>query len=191
MKTYKQLLESYNVPLVVIDVQPEYHFVCKTITPDVVSLINKHSKVKIFYVGIENSGIGQDSKNDVIDYYLDYGLDENRIRSLSFHEKGYGFFRSWMPVVDKHFIIKVLREMFIRRIYDSRDFIGLKEFLGKEYKDWMDDDPLIIPDINIRDLKEYNNCYICGGGRSECLEELTILFNTFNIKYTIIKRLTY
>jgi len=188
MLKYK-LFESYNVPLVVIDVQPEYHKFCKNITSKVVDLINNHKRVKVFYVGQD---LSNDSEMDVIQYYLEYGLEENEIDKISFTNKLYGFFRSWMDLgADKSIIIKVLREMYQRRIYDSRDFDDLEEFIGNDYESWMEDDALFIPDININDLRSYNNCYIVGGGRSECLEELTILFNVFNIRYTIIKSLTY
>lgn len=195
LKSYKEYLtESFNVPLVVVDVQPFYHKYCKHIVKNVVDLINKHKRVKIFYNGED---LGFESKEEIIEYYLENGLDYEEIFKLNFTEKNYGFFRSWM---DNNYpismIITVIREMVMQREYDSRD-LNLKELLKDYNLDesdfiFFEGDPINIPDINIAEMKsKFNNCYIVGGGRNECLKEVEILFNAFNIHYRIIKELTY
>jgi hypothetical protein len=53
------------------------------------------------------------------------------------------------------------------------------------------DDPLIVGWVAMDQLKRYNNCYLIGGGRQECLKEVALLMNAFNIKYKMIDDLIY
>ena len=188
---FKEFAEGYGVPLVVVDIQPAYNNYCRRIVPRLFNFINKHKgNIIAFYNGEE---LGMDSKNDVMNYYYENGVEEEKLNDINFTEKTYGFFRTWMDQgVDLNIIIKVLRYLVVNRLRDTRDIENLKEFLGMNYEDWMQHDPMFLPDINISQLKvNFNNCYLCGGGQHECLKEIQILLSVFNIKYTLVRDFIY
>jgi hypothetical protein len=88
-------------------------------------------------------------------------------------------------------IIKTIRYMIMKRINDSRD-------LGEEELQFITNgediplhDPLFIPSIPLNVLKQFSGAFLCGGGKSECLKEVTLLMNALNIKYTIVSEFTY
>ncbi|MFW6046282.1 MAG: hypothetical protein ACOCP4_00565 [Candidatus Woesearchaeota archaeon] len=54
-----------------------------------------------------------------------------------------------------------------------------------------DSDMISIPDIPLNILKKFSKSYLVGGGRDECLEEIQILMNAFNIKYTTVRKYIY
>lgn len=194
MKLNAILKESTNTPLIIVDVQPEYDSGAKIVMRNgLVEFVNKHNgPILLFFNGEE---VSNDNKDTVLEYWLDYGLDEDRIDDIRWHEKTYGFFRSWMDSdVDVSKIIKVLRLMYQKKVYDSRELDEeiLSNLVGDDFYDnFLNDDPLIIPEISIKELREYNNGYICGGGKHECLREITILMNAFNIKYKMLNRFIY
>ena len=55
----------------------------------------------------------------------------------------------------------------------------------------MGDDPLIVNWVSVGQLRKFNGAYIMGGGRNECLREVELLMNAFNIKYKRIDSLVY
>ena len=55
----------------------------------------------------------------------------------------------------------------------------------------MNDDPMIVGWTSVAQLKRFNGAYIVGGGRNECLREIELLMNAFNIKYKRIDSLVY
>ena len=65
------------------------------------------------------------------------------------------------------------------------------KFVGKDFSACMISDPLIVGWTSIAQLKKYNGAYIMGGGRNECLREVELLMNAFNIKYKRINQLIY
>ena len=44
---------------------------------------------------------------------------------------------------------------------------------------------------SVGQLRKFNKAYIMGGGRNECLREVELLMNAFNIKYKRIDSLVY
>ncbi len=44
---------------------------------------------------------------------------------------------------------------------------------------------------SIGQLKEFSGAYIMGGYRTECLAEVQLLMNAFNIKYTQIQKFIF
>lgn len=44
---------------------------------------------------------------------------------------------------------------------------------------------------SVAQLKRFNGAYLVGGGRNECLREVELLMNAFNIKYKRIDSLVY
>jgi hypothetical protein len=55
----------------------------------------------------------------------------------------------------------------------------------------MADDPIIVEWTSVAQLKRFQGAYIMGGGRNECLREVELLMNAFNIGYKRIDRLVY
>jgi len=119
-------------------------------------------------------------------HYLEYGLDEELTHLFTFKEKSYAWLRPWMDQgVSDNLIILVVRYLVMNHLTDSRDIEEdvLKEILGEDWGEWMEDDSIHIPDIHIGDLKALSGSLIGGGGKSECLRELELFMNAFNIKY--------
>lgn len=114
-------------------------------------------------------------------------------------DKGYGFFRSYMDSdVEPRLIIKLIRYMYQKNVYDSREIVWPS--FSKRTPDEselmhlvqeFEDDLFIINWTSISQLKRFNGAYIVGGGRNECLREVELLMNAFNIKYKRIDRLVY
>lgn len=95
--------------------------------------------------------------------------------------------------IDEATIQKVVRYMVMNRIDDSRDIPEeiLNNFLGGSNHQ-LESDPIYIPDfITISNLRKWKGSYLVGGGAYECLKEMQILLNTFNISYTLVKEFIY
>ena len=55
----------------------------------------------------------------------------------------------------------------------------------------MGDDPMSVGWTSVAQLKRFNGAYLVGGARDQCLREVEILMNAFNIKYKRIDSLVY
>jgi len=117
-------------------------------------------------------------------------------------DKGYGYLRAWMDSgVPDNLIIKTIREMYQQKVSDSRmlfdgegsqDYVEqMNEFLGTDEYESLYDDNMSIEWTSVAQLKQFNGAYIVGGGRNECLREVELLMNSFNIKYKRIDSLVY
>jgi hypothetical protein len=197
MKFKQFFLETNNTPLIVIDVQPLYgKNGCDAIAGDLMSYINgKSGTVLYFYNGPD---IGGDELSEVQEYVLDHGLAYDKLEEIQFREKYYAFFRSWMDQgMSRKHLIKAIRYLVINKITDSRDVSeeDWQTLFGDDFDEVehlvMNDDAINIPEINVAELKRYNNCYLCGGGEEECLSEFRLLLEAFNIKYRILRRFVY
>jgi hypothetical protein len=89
--------------------------------------------------------------------------------------------------------------MVMNRKNDSRDVteeewekvFGDDWFKNTDISKIVTDDSINLPEISIAELKRYNGCYLCGGGRDECLAEFRLLMDAFNIKYKLVDRFIY
>ncbi len=185
MKIRELILESTNTNILVVDVQPAYHAYAKRIIYPLFSFLNKQQNN--IYALFNANGLTDDTLQDVQWYYMENGVEEETVNRIQFIEKDYGFFRAWMDNgVPNSIIIKTIRIMVQSRINDSRD-LNLEEILDDnemKYMDKVEYDPLFIPDfMPISILKQISPFYMCGGGRNECLREIEILCNAFNIRY--------
>ncbi len=63
--------------------------------------------------------------------------------------------------------------------------------MGTDYDENVLSDPLITNWINIAQLKNFSGAYLMGGGKNECLREVELMMNAFNIKYKRINNLVY
>lgn len=209
MKRFNEwLLEGRSYPCIVVDVQPEYcpmSDVCEKI----ISFVNKQTGPVLMFVNAEDSGLTSDTIDSIKLYWEeivtelsgDYE-DESPVNWDRFEivDKGYGYFRSWMDSgMDSRIIIATIRELYSQRKSDSRDLVfpdDVKEMtmIQSEIQDAieeMGDDPLIVNWISVGQLRKFNGAYIMGGGRDECLREVELLMNAFNIKYKRIDSLVY
>ncbi len=198
-------------PVVCVDVQPAYaSYIDNGYTESVAKFLSETRGPIMMYVNADETGITEDNiQNDVIPFWYEAfenigkEFDPNR---MEWFDKGYGYLRSWMDSgVDRRIIIQTVREMYKQKVYDSRDLFNedpdklnefVRSFTGRMYHDIpvpsiITDDSISVGWAAIDQLKRYNNCYIIGGGRDECLAELAILMNAFNIKYTMINDLIY
>ena len=50
---------------------------------------------------------------------------------------------------------------------------------------------IYLPDISIADLKTLSGSLLGGGGQHECLKEMQLLMNAFNIKYKLVQDWIY
>jgi hypothetical protein len=141
--------------------------------------------------------------NDELDDYVENTLcpviDWNRFTIV---DKGYGYIRSAMDQgVPPAVIIKIIREMYKQKVNDSSLLFGGKDnseytsqiiqLVGYNYADIFISEPIFTEWTSIAQLKRFSNAYIVGGARNECLREVEILMNAFNIKYKRIDSLVY
>lgn len=189
-----ELVERVGSNVLVIDVQPAYGHHCNKIASKVCNLLNhQQGKIVIMYNNEELSG---DTLEDIYQYYIDYGLDPELIEDgkIKFIEKEYAFFRGWMDNgIDDSIIIKVVRAMVTKRINDSRD-LDLSEILPENEFEQVDDlgDAIYMPywaDLNF--LRGLSPFLMMGGGRKECLREIELICNAFNIRYKRVNSLVY
>ena len=197
LKFKEFLLESgsTNVPLIVVDMQPAYNSYCTKIlnNPKFVDLLRTQKRILWFFNGED---LGMDSQNDVVDWLIENDIDEDIINKIEFKEKVYGYFRSWMDSgVSDRVILKVIRLLVMNHENDVRDLDIdlLQQELGDDFDEIENliDDAIYLPDIAIKELRSYSGAYIVGGSKSECLREIELLMNAFNIRYKEIKEFIY
>lgn len=216
-----QLTEGKNHPVICVDVQPEYSGMNdgdeNAVFPEIINFVNNQTGPVLMFVNAEDQGLTGDTVAGVKEYWDDticpeddrYSYDEEtdeyvenpncpRINWNRFTvvDKGYGYFRSWMDAgISPAVIIRVIRAMYQLKINDSREFedskIDLEQLVGSEWDAWMWHDPIIVNWTSVAQLKRFNGAYIVGGGRDECLREVELLMNAFNIKYKRIDSLVY
>jgi hypothetical protein len=186
-----ELFERINTNLLVVDIQPAYDKWCRRITPQICQLLNRQIGKKV--VLFNGDELTNDRQADVIDYYLENGLNDDV--EIDYIEKEYGFFRSWMDDgIDDHTILKTIRAMVMQRKNDSRD-LDLSVILDKDEFAEINDSwtgPIFLPDyVDINMLRKLSPFYMCGGGRNECLREIELACNAFNIRYKRLQNLIY
>ena len=190
------LLENVEVPIIIIDVQPSYDNYCSHVWRNLAPLINNYGgKIIAFFNGPE---LSMESEDEVKMYFYENGVDEEKLHSIDFRPKAYAFFRGWMDQgMDSDDISIVVRYMLRNKINDSRDIDETQwpMIFGDSWKNVQDivesSDNIYMPDIDIDDLKRIKNCFLCGGGRNECLEEIRILLDACDIPYKLRNELIY
>ena len=195
----QNVTESSNTNILVVDVQPAYDAWSGAVVEGVANLLNR-SRSGI-YVLYNAEGQTNDNYVDVINYMMEAGLQEEVADRINYFSKEYGFFRPWMDQgVPDRIIIKTVRAMVQRRVNDSR-MLDINAVLTPEeqqefqshfkYSSW-EYEGIYMPDfMPISILKQISPFYLCGGGRRECLREIELLCNAFNIKYRRIDNLIY
>jgi hypothetical protein len=209
MRAYELLNEkaSRGRPIVCVDVQPAYSGIMDGAEDETfeaaIQFVNDSRAPCLMFVNAEQEGLTSDTVVDVKMYWEDSGFDPDNWNRVEVFDKGYGYLRAWMDIgIEDGHIVRVIREMYSQKINDSRDLFGgdedkIEEFLKPVARSintepqYLVDDPLIVGWVAMDQLKRYNNCYLIGGGRQECLKEVALLMNAFNIKYKMIDDLIY
>ena len=204
-----QIIEGLSHPVICVDAQPAYAPYAKGKIPKIIEFVNRQTGPVLMFVNAERDGLTDDTVQDIITYWdevvlgpdFDYNSDDppNKINWSRFtiDDKGYGWFRSYMDYqVDHSVIIKLIRYLYTHKYHDVREIIWPEtltpeEKILKENVDIMHDEPFSINWTSVAQLKKFNGAYIVGGGRDECLREVELLMNAFNIKYKRIDSLVY
>ncbi len=209
MRANEFLAERSRItPTVVVDIQPAY---APYINFDLQKmgnfLVNQHGPILMF-VNADVTGMTDDNiEYDIVPWWDEevIGLDEDDEPNYDFwnnvtiNDKGYGHFRAWMDSgVSDAAIIKVIRLLYQNNLNDARELFG-----GEDADDYsinlealgipeeFHEDGLTVEWTSVAQLKKFSGCYIMGGGRNECLREVELLMNAFNIKYKRIEEFIY
>ncbi len=195
------IIEARRGSVILVDFQPDYAplhnqdgLMYYNPLHKAIEYINKYQPdVTIFFNGSE-AGMNDDV-HSVAEHYIDHGLEEELLYDVNFKEKTYGFFRTWMDQgIDRGIIISVIRHMVVNRMTDSRE-IDMETFVklvGEDDAEELYDDGIYFPqEISISDLKSLSGSLLGGGYRSECLSEIQLLMNAFNIKYKLVDEWIY
>lgn len=201
------VMEGKNHPVIVVDVQPAYYNggTRKTID-NIIQFVAEQKGPILMFVNAEQDGLTDDTVQDVKMWWDEntsewdeeneeeiLKMDWDRVEIV---DKGYGWFRPYMDSgVDNATMIRLIRYMYQNNINDARDLSDeeFEELLGGEYGSYphLREEAFSIKWTSVAQLREFNGAYIVGGGRDECLREVELLMNAFNIKYKRIDRLVY
>lgn len=188
--------------------------------PQIINFVNNQTGPVLMFVNAEDQGMTGDTVQGVVEYWNDtvcpeeerYSYDEetdeytenpncptinwNRFQIV---DKGYGYLRAWMDYgIEPAVIIATIREMYAQKVNDTRDLQfppfnqrTTTQSLIMGAIEEMNDDPMTVGWTSIAQLKRFSGSYLVGGGRDECLREVELLMNAFNIKYKRIDSLVY
>jgi hypothetical protein len=219
MRANEFLTEGKNYPVIVVDVQPEYSGINdgaeSSVFPEIIKFVCNQTGPVLFFVNAEDQGLSGDTMLDVQHYWddtmieLGYGKaeeegeDENGEyyytekespidwRRFELVDKGYGFFRAYMDQgVPDATMIKMIRYLYQNKLNDARD-LDYDDYVAIMGSDKLIDENFSINWTSVAQLKRFNGAYIVGGGRNECLREVELLMNAFNIRYRRIDSLVY
>lgn len=196
---------SRGRPIVCVDVQPAYTFCDESAArfTDIIRFVNDSRAPCLMFVNAEDQGLTGDTIEDIKMYWEDSGFEPENWGRVEINDKGYGYLRAWMDIgIEDKYIISVIREMYKQDVSDFRMLFDSDEGRILEYlqpvadsintePNTLLDDPLSVGWTAMDQLKRYNNCYLIGGSRNECLKEVALLMNAFNIKYKMINELIY
>lgn len=211
MRAREFITESSNTNLLIIDVQPEYQEHSNRILSGIQQLVEKsHGKIVIVF----NNFGGGDSADDVYNYIAGHDSDydgyeydeaqdeyipvdsttlETKLQNADYVQKEYGFLRGYMDTgVEDKVIIEILRAMYQQRVNDSRNLD--QNSLSENARDVFENNS---ESISIQDwvpvslLRSLRPFYMMGGGRNECLREIELICNAFNIRYKRLDSLIY
>lgn len=206
MKLHDIVNESiYSRPLVVVDVQPTYEPYFNFSVDELALFISKHSGPILMYVNADETGMTDDNvEHDIFPWWGEIfernGLDffsEQGIDKMSFVDKGFGYLRPLMDEgIEESSIIAVIREMYNQKVSDSRELYDgdldlIAENFGGRVSEILTHDVISVNWLSLSQLKSHSPFYICGGAKNECLAEVLLMCNAFNIKYKIIEKFIY
>lgn len=200
-----ELMERTQRGLIVVDVQPAYQNVFD-FQYELAEFMHQHTGPILMFVNADDQGLTEDTKQEIhwwwYEVFENVGLDFDEVLPrIEYYDKGYGYMRSWMDsgIADRN-IIRTIRKLYLEGVNDTRQLFEYEDDPAEELEKFVNDpgwdyyladDPLTTEWLSIAQLKRFNRSYICGGGRNECLKEVQLMMNAFNIKYTEIEKFIY
>ena len=186
--------------LIVVDIQPEYMDGI-TFLSSFIKFLNLHfdefNSVTFLYNGYDT--LGMINEGDYMLWWIENGLDEEKVYDIEFYDKGHAFFRYCIDSsIDDEVTTNLVRMMIEKGINDSRDLDESfwDEFIERygdgDVRELLEfaDDCINIPDL-MDFLGRYNNIVLVGGGINECLKEVEIALNALEKPYTTIPKYLY
>lgn len=203
MRIQEIITEGRAHPVIVVDVQPEYSGMNdgdeNSVFTDIINFVNQQTGPVLMFVNAEDQGLSGDTIQSIKEYWDDSGFAPENWRRVQIADKGYGYLRSWMDHgIEPAVIIATIRELYQQRKSDSRalQFPPFNKrtpqqslIMGAMQE--MKDDPISVNWTSIAQLKRFTGAYIVGGARDQCLREVELLMNAFNIRYKRIDSLVY
>ena len=203
MRIQEIITEGRAHSVIVVDVQPEYSGMNdgdeNSVFTDIINFVNQQTGPVLMFVNAEDQGLSGDTIQSIKEYWDDSGFAPENWRRVQIADKGYGYLRSWMDHgIEPAVIIATIRELYQQRESDSRalQFPPFNKrtpqqslIMGAMQE--MEDDPISVSWTSIAQLKRFTGAYIVGGARDQCLREVELLMNAFNIRYKRIDSLVY
>lgn len=221
MRIREIISEGLSHPIIVVDVQPEYNGGPGPANPKFIKImqfVQKQTGPVLFFVNAEDQGLsgdtvqsvqqfwdealgteGEESEDEEGNYYYNEPKSPIDWSRFTVVDKGFGYFRSWMDHgISPKIIIATIREMYAQKVSDTRDLefpesnqLTAAQRLIQDAVAEMNGDAMSVGWASVAQLKRFNGAYLVGGGRDECLREVELLMNAFNIKYKKIEDLIY
>lgn len=194
-------------PLIIVDVQPQYlNTGLDDYIDDIINHIEKAAKsnrpIVAFYNSEEFSG---DTADESRFFFIEQGLSEKSWGKIMFVEKSYGFLRNWMDEgIKDETIIEAVKIMKEDKVYDSRQFTqehwdrinkvnGSSLFFEDDKENFTESYIVHMPDFEVKILNAFKGMEVemLGGGRYECLEEMKLFCDGYDIKPQVNEELSY
>lgn len=204
MKISEIIYEGKSMPCIVVDVQPEYSGINDgnedPVFEKIIQFVNNQTGPVLMFVNADRDGFTNDTIPHIKQYWEDSGFDPINWSRVIINDKGYGYLRSWMDYpVSPAIIIKTIRMLYQQKKRDTEQLVFTDAIINRTPEmveimntvNEMGDDLLSVNWTSIAQLKRFDGSYIMGGGRNECLREIELLMNAFNIKYKRIDSLVY
>jgi len=209
MKNFNQYLnERYELNLnnsIIVDIQPEYKnamfFNINEFLNYLLKLINYNKKILYYYNGPDMS---MSSVRDIIQWLLEYynfnykndeydeydSIYNLLYKNIIWIDKSYGFLRDFMDAgIPEDVTLKIIRYMAINKLRSSKEIP--KNELYKITNEDINCKEIWFPSFQIDILKQFSGSYIMGGYEHECLREMQLIMNAFNIKYTTFRKFVF
>lgn len=185
-----------NDYLTIVDVQPNFQRACHFILPEIVEKINTSNQHLIcFYVGKELQG---DTKDDVIGYFMENGVDFDKLDKMKFIQKDFGFFRKWMDAgIAESLIVKTVKYLKDRALKSTKQFTDedWNNLLTPQERKrfFLYDDEMLYPRFNgsLFQKPEVNGIELIGGALQECLTEIDIYLKSLGKRTSISHQYCY
>jgi len=203
MRIQEIITEGRAHPVIVVDVQPEYSGMNdgdeNSVFTEIINFVNQQTGPVLMFVNAEDQGLSGDTVQSIKEYWDDSGFAPENWRRVQIADKGYGYLRSWMDHgIEPATIIATIRELYQQKKSDSRELQfpasnrrTPQQSLIMGAMQEMEDDPISVNWTSIAQLKRFSGAYIVGGARDQCLREVELLMNAFNIRYKRIDSLVY
>jgi len=157
---------------------------------------NNYDNVIYFYNG---PNLGYEGEDEIIQWMIDNGFDEDLLCNLNFFDKGYGWFRVCIDDGYTDEMIELLNWMY------SKNKESTSEISDDEWSILIDSDSTfgdlrdlinVNGDIYFPDAFEFlkginSNIDLVGGSVDECLKEVEILLEVLNKDYDLISKWVY